>query len=102
MPPAAFDLGRPGVVVLLDLREALVAPCQQLIGALRFGQGGQAEHLARIAGQRQPAPRQFRPGQQRRGWGTDRPHAQFGPSARRGVRERVTRRAAGCRATAPT
>ena len=63
VPPAAFDLGWPGVVVLLYPREALVAPRQQLIGRVRIGQGraGRAPGAGRGSVPASPSTVQPRP-----------------------------------------
>ena len=82
VPPAAFDLRRLGVVVLLHLREALLAARQQRVGFLGIGQGGQPEHLARIARQREPALGEFRRNKPRRRRCPDGPDTQFGPLSR--------------------
>ena len=98
--PTPLDLWRFGVVVLLYRREALVATGQQIIGAMGVGHVGQAEQLARVAAERQPAPRQFGGRQGRRGWCADRSHADFGPPARRDLGQRVTGANPACPAQA--
>ena len=95
VPPAALDLRRLGVVVLLHRREAFVAPCQQIVVAVRFGDVGKTQHRARVTAERKPASREFRSGEVRRGRRTDGPHTRFGPSARRRYRRDHRLRVAG-------
>ncbi len=91
VPPSALDLRRLGVVVLLHLREAFIAPCQQVVVAVRDGQRGKAKYLSRVAALRQPPRREFSGRQSWRGRRTDGLHLRLGPPARVEIGDPITR-----------